>query len=163
MTLFMTLLGLAQATPEMIPLEDASIIGRTAPNFTLPLSTGGEFTLNAHRGKPVVLAFWASWCSPCRYELPDLNTWIKTEQRVQLATINVDKNQAAAKRFLSRIQFEQPIAWDPKAKVMGAYQVLSMPTIVLINSQGTVEWIKVGYSRQKGGLSELKKRVSELP
>ena len=162
MILFALFFGLANAAPEMIPLEDASIVGRTAPDFSLPLSTGGVFTLKEKRGKPVVLAFWASWCSPCRHELPDLEQWINSGADVELATINVDRTQSAARRFLSTIQFSQPIAWDPKAQVMGSYQVLSMPTIVLIDGQGTVEWVKVGYSRKKGGLTDLKQKVSEL-
>ena len=80
---------------------------------------------------------------------------------IHLAAINVDKKQFAAKRFLSKINFRQPIVWDPMAKSMGAYQVMSMPTIVLIDKNGIVQWVKVGYSREKG-LAELKEKVDGL-
>jgi len=161
MILLTMLFWLASAAPRMIPIEDASLIGKTAPDIALEVSNGEQFSIGAHRGKPVILAFWASWCSPCRYELPALDKWVQDGAPVHLAAINVDRKQFAAKRFLSKIKFSQPIVWDPMAKAMGSYQIMSMPTIVLIDKEGTVRWVKVGYSREKG-LTELKAQVDGL-
>ena len=54
-----------------------------------------------------------------------------------------------AERFLSRVQFSLPIAWDNQAEVLGEYSVISMPTMFLIDGNGTVQYVKVGYSREK--------------
>ena len=142
-------IGLLWATPEMIPIEDTDLKGRAAPVFSLPLFEGGTFQLEKFRGKPVVLSFWASWCGPCRFELPELSRIQTLYPDVAFVAVNVDREKKDAERFLSRVQFSLPIAWDNQAEVLGEYSVISMPTMFLIDGNGTVQYVKVGYSREK--------------
>jgi thiol-disulfide isomerase/thioredoxin len=156
--LFMRLLW---AAPEMIPIEDTDLKGRAAPVFSLPLFDGGSFDLEESRGKPVVLSFWASWCGPCRFELPELSRIRTLYPDVVFVAVNVDRDKKDAERFLSRVQFSLPIAWDNQAMILGEYSVISMPTMFLIDGNGTVQYVKVGYSRKKK-LVELEEKIKGL-
>ena len=149
------LLCAAFAAPEMIPEQTLlDVVGRTAPPVTSPTLAGEDFDLNDARGKPVVLAFWASWCGPCRLELPALSDLQAQRDDVQIFAVNVDRDRKLAERFLAGVKVDLPVVWDHEATAMGQYNVLSMPTTFLIDAQGTVKWRKTGYSRERG-LTEL--------
>lgn len=153
------------AYPEMIPLEEVKLTGRTAPEVELSTLTGGSFSLQQARddGKVVVLAFWASWCGPCQRELPALKELEKTlDDRVQIVLVNVDKDARDAQRFLRRINLKDDdlvVAMDNEAIALGSYGVLSMPTSFVIDRNGTVKLSKVGYSTEKG-LTELEAAIA---
>ena len=153
--------ALLWAEPEMIPIEDVDLQGRSAPVFSLPLFEGGTIDLEKLRGKPVVLSFWASWCGPCRFELPELSRIQPLYPDVHFIAVNVDKDKNEAQKFLSRVQFSLPIAWDNEALTLGEYSVISMPTMFLIDAQGTVQYVKVGYSQEKK-LVELEDKIKGL-
>jgi len=160
----MTLLiaaALALAAPEMIPQTQLDPLGRTAPGFRAPTFDGGEFVLEDVRGTPVVLSFWASWCGPCRHELPALSELQKQRDDVAVYAINVDRERGRAEQFLRQVKVELPIVWDNESAAMGAYNVLSMPTLFLIDAQGTVKFSKTGFSQDKG-LAELVQALDEL-
>jgi len=155
------LAGLAMAAPEMIPEEDLVLVGRTAPEIELKTLDGDEFSLASLRGNTVVLSFWASWCGPCRQELPALSALQETRSDVQIYAVNVDRLRGKAQGFLRSVQFELPIVWDNNSVAMGQWNVMSMPTMFVIDKQGTVKWRKVGYSRENG-LSALEAELDAL-
>jgi len=151
----------ALAGPEMIPEKVVDLVGRTAPPFTAQDDDGAPFELDSTRGKPVVLSFWASWCGPCRKELPALAEYQKTHDDVVIYAVNVDRERAKAQQFLARVKFDLPIIWDNNAEALGQYDVLSMPTMFLLDAQGTVKWRKSGFSVEKG-LTELEDQLAGL-
>jgi len=142
----------AQAAPELIPESamELVLVGRTAPDFQAQRADGSPFQLSDTRGRPVLLTFWASWCGPCRAELPDLSEYAKAHPDLQVFAVNVDRDRRRAEGFLRKVPFDLPIVWDNKAEAMGQYDVLSMPTMFLLDGNGTLKWKKVGYSREKG-------------
>lgn len=155
LTALLLSLGVATAAPEMIPpIEQLDLVGRTAPTFTAPMLEGGEFSLEAQRGKVVVLSFWASWCGPCRKELPALAALAKERSDIVVYAVNVDRDAAPARSFLRSTPFDLPVVWDNESVAMGNFNVLSMPTMFVIDAQGTVKWRKTGYS-ETNGLLEL--------
>lgn len=153
-------LASAAAAPEMIPLQDIDLVGRTAPDIEAPLLDGGEFSLAAQRGKTVVLSFWASWCGPCRQELPALEALAKARGDIEVFAVNVDRDPALARRFLSQVTIDLPIVMDPESAALGLYEVLSMPTMFLVDRNGTVKFRKTGFS-QANGLAELEAALAK--
>jgi len=152
------LIAAALAAPEMIPQQawDAASSGGppTSADFEIPLKDGGTFKMADHKGKPVVLTFWASWCGPCRKELPALAIWAKSHSDVSVIAVNVDRTSADAASFLSKVSFDLPVAYDPDAKHLGQYGVTSMPTMFLFDRTGALVWRHSGFGEEKG-LAEL--------
>ena len=159
--ILLLLAALGLAAPEMIPLEDTALKGRTAPPIEAQLDDGAPFSLDDQRGKVVVLSFWASWCGPCRLELPALSALAAQRPGVAVYAVNVDRERNDARGFLRKVRFELPIVWDNQAMAMGGYGILSMPTMVVLDTNGTVVWTKVGFSREKG-LTELEAELDRL-
>lgn len=152
---------LAWAAPEQIPETPPDLTGRTAPPIEAQLLDGGTFSLEAHRGRPVVLSFWASWCGPCRFELPALDAFVDAHPEITAVAVNVDRDPEDAKRFLSRIDVDLPVVLDPEARIMGSWQVASMPTMFVVDPHGTVQLVKVGFNREKG-LVEVERALAEV-
>jgi len=161
------LLGAAAgAAPEMIPVEvfEAARDARPQDDATaieIPLRDGGTFRLAEHRGAPVVLTFWASWCGPCRTELPMLSAWAKTHPDVEVVAVNVDRAREPAERFMAGVKFDLPVAYDPDAEHLGRYGVQSMPTMFLFDRAGALAWQHTGFSREKG-FTELDAALGRL-
>lgn len=146
----------ANAAPEMIPVEvfEAARAPAVREAIELPLKDGGTFRLAEQAGSKVILAFWASWCAPCRLELPALSVWSKEHPDVRVVAVNVDRARPPADRFLNAVKFDLPVAFDPDANHLGQYGVSSMPTMFLFDRTGTLAWQHTGYS-QETGFSEL--------
>lgn len=151
----------ALAAPEMIPESALEIVGSAASDFKLPLRDGGEFALSEHRGKTVVLSFWASWCTPCQRELPALADFAKEHKDLVVIAVNVDREREDAESFLSRVSFALPIAFDNEALALGAFDVTSMPTMFVVDPIGVVRFRKSGFSPEKG-FTELMGALDEM-
>jgi predicted transcriptional regulator len=80
---------------------------------------------------------------------------------VEVFAVNVDRTRGQAMGFLRRVAFELPIVWDNQAQAMGGYDIVSMPTMVVVDAQGTVKWVKTGYSREKK-LTELEALLDSM-
>jgi cytochrome c biogenesis protein CcmG/thiol:disulfide interchange protein DsbE len=159
--LWLALWSLASAAPEMIPEQDVDVVGRTAPTMQLRTLDGADFDLQALRGKPVVLSFWASWCTPCRQELPALDKLAAERTDIHVYAVNVDKQRHLAQKFLEKVPLDMPVVWDNESVAMGQYDVVSMPTMFVIDANGTVKWRKSGYSTKKG-LAEVETALDGL-
>jgi cytochrome c biogenesis protein CcmG/thiol:disulfide interchange protein DsbE len=146
----------------MIPAMDRSLIGRTAPEIEgQRLEGAAPFRLSELRGKPVIVAFWASWCSPCRYELPALSAFMRGRRDVEAIAVNVDRTREEALAFLARTPLELPVVLDSQAVSLGRYGVSSMPTTFLVDSHGTVKWKRVGFNREHG-IQELAEALEAI-
>lgn len=106
-----------------------------APGFTLTSLDGARHSLESLRGKRVVLNFWATWCGPCRFELPMLARWARAHPDVVVLGVAVDRDRRAVERFCADRDLPYPILWDSRG-VQARYQVTTLPTTVVIPPLG---------------------------
>ncbi|MEO7718595.1 MAG: TlpA disulfide reductase family protein [Capsulimonas sp.] len=132
-------------TGELIPAAHA----KAAPNFTLPeMATGRMVDLQTEaRKQPIVFSFWATWCGPCREELPKLQTLSeKYRGRVQFYGVNSDDSLPDAKKFLAKNNLTFPMLLDDQHAAHNGYGVESIPMLFVIDTSGKVRAITEGYS-----------------
>ena len=118
-----------------------------APDFTLDSRAGKPLSLSEYKGKVVMLNFWASWCVPCKQEMPLLETIQKKYSKLgfTLIGVNVEPDSKAANAVLQKIPVTFPIVYDTESKVSQAYQVSGMPSTVIIDRKGQVRMLHQGY------------------
>jgi peroxiredoxin len=123
----------------------APVIGYPAPDFTLTTLDGEEFRLSAQRGTPVVLNFWATWCPPCRAELPELRA-ASARYADQIAVVGVNQAAPAATvaATASDLGLTFPIPLDQSGAVSRTYGVRSLPTTFFIDRNGVIRQIQNG-------------------
>jgi thiol-disulfide isomerase/thioredoxin len=143
----------AMAAPEMIPVDAVDVVGHPA-TLDAPLGDGKTFDISKHHGRVVVVSFFASWCGPCRAELPALAAYAKTRPDVDFVAVNVDRQRPQAEAFLRSVPVDLPIAYDTDAAILGDFGVISMPTTFVVDPKGIVAFKKIGYSAEKG-MTEL--------
>lgn len=118
-----------------------------APDFTLASKNHGNMRLQEQRGNVVLINFWASWCGPCREELPLLEALQQdyADLGFTLLAVNVDKTPAKAEVLLSDIAVTFPVLFDSDAVVSKLYDVSAMPTTVIVDRDGNQRLLHKGY------------------
>jgi peroxiredoxin len=118
-----------------------------APAFMLPGKSGETIDLAKLKGQVVMLNFWASWCGPCRTEMPLMDQIYKkySPAGFTLLGVNVDTDSTDAQKFLSQVSVSFPIAYDRENKVSKLYDVAAMPSTVFIDRKGNVRALHRGY------------------
>jgi cytochrome c biogenesis protein CcmG/thiol:disulfide interchange protein DsbE len=133
-----------RTNPREIP---SPLIGKPAAPFTLATFDGGQVSLEALRGRVVVVNFWASWCYPaCYEEAPALaRAWETYKDRgVMMIGINIQDKEEPAKKFLTQFGHTFPNAPDPAGRVSVDYGVYGVPETFFIDRAGRVRWKQVG-------------------
>jgi peroxiredoxin len=118
-----------------------------APGFALAAKDGGEVSLESLKGQVVMVNFWASWCGPCRQEMPHLEALHQRYSSLgfTLLGVNVDKDSGDAQEFLDETSVSFPILFDPESSVSELYDVIAMPSTVLVDREGNMRFIHHGY------------------
>ena len=140
----------------------AAPMNKTAPDFTLKAKQGGNFRLDEHRGEVLFINFWASWCGPCRQEMPLLE---ELHQRYESAGfkvigITIDEDTSEADALLAKIPVSFPVLYDPESSVSRMFDVDAMPTSVVIDRNGTMRYLHRGY--KPGYEDEYRAQIREL-
>jgi peroxiredoxin len=153
LTAAIALLGLAAiawgrvpADGESTALPPAPAIGHPAPLFTLPTLADDELALADLHGRPVVLNFWASWCGPCRAEMPELQRLHDRlgEAGVVVLGVNQGESPETAAAFLQALDLNFPVALDQRTGVSQQYLVNSLPTTFFIDRDGVIRNTFIG-------------------
>jgi peroxiredoxin len=118
-----------------------------APDFTLKSATGENIKLSELRGQVVMINFWASWCGPCRQEMPLLDEIHArySPMGFTMLGVNVEEDSAKAKALLKDLPVDFPILFDQKNQVSKDYDVIAMPSTVLVDRDGNIRYIHRGY------------------
>jgi protein-disulfide isomerase/uncharacterized membrane protein/peroxiredoxin len=134
--------------------------GGALPEFSGEALGGGETGSAALQGRVSVINFWASWCGPCRKELPALAGLARRDPELGVLAVNVDRDVAAAKRFLGGQAPPFPVLLDPDSSLAGRFDVVSMPTTLLVDADGRVVLRHEGWS--EAAFAELEAKIAAL-
>lgn len=123
-----------------------------APNFSLKTMDGDTFTLQEHEGKVVVLNIWATWCGPCREEIPDFIELQRemSDKGVLFAGVSVDKEGWSAVRpYAEKMEINYPIMVDDGTVSRKYGPIRAVPTTFIINKLGKIEYVAPGRLTKK--------------
>ncbi|WP_077213635.1 peroxiredoxin family protein [Bacillus dakarensis] len=146
------------ANPETVPV--GLKVDYRAPDFTLKDMNGKVVSLEDYKGKKILLNFWATWCPPCREEMPhmqELYEEYKNDGFVVLAVnmVNTEKNPVVVEDFVEEFQLSFPILLDEYGEVAYQYEVLSYPTSYFIDTDGIIRSKVIGALNKKYMYEEM--------
>ncbi len=158
-------MGLARLAAE--PAAEATLPltsedGAEVDDFTVRLFEGGTFTLSGHLAddrRPVIVNFWATWCIPCRAEMPVLQAYAENHPEVLILGIATESEESEARDFAASVGAHYPLAIDHSGVIVNRFRVGGLPTTVLISPQGTVAGTIFGELDS----DDLDQLVSRLP
>ena len=139
--------GLIFCTLASLSLASSDLAGQPAPDFALKSATGENLRLSEYRGDVVMINFWATWCGPCRQEMPLLDELYSRYQRVgfNLLGVNIDDDSARAMKMIEELGVSFPVLFDSRKEVSELYDVEAMPVTVLVDREGRIRHVHHGY------------------
>jgi peroxiredoxin len=132
----------------------ADIMSGAAPDFTLKSNNGNNLKLSEYRGEVVLINFWASWCGPCRQEMPVLEELHNRYKSLGFTVlgVNVEEDPRQARKLIQDMAVSFPVLFDTQSIVSKQYDVVAMPSSVLVDRSGNLRYLHKGY---KPGLEEV--------
>ena len=147
--------GGAIAPAESVGIEQ----GKLAPDFELETLDGEQFKLSDLQGKKVILNFWATWCPPCREEMPGMQQYYEENQdEVVVVAVNLtdkDTSEQAARNFIDEYGFTYPIPLDRDGDIAKEYGVIVVPTTYFIGTDGIVQQPRVAGPLEYDYMTEM--------
>lgn len=141
-------IGLAVAMAACGESPDGGAVGDEAPELSAVTLDGDSVSLAGLRGEVVLLNVWATWCVPCRKEVPELESIHETyaDQGLRVVGVTVDHRGAEAeiRQFMDRFGMTYDVWWDPDGTVIDAFGAVGVPLTVLLDRDGTIAWRHLG-------------------
>ena len=144
------------------PLNSDNIIKSKAPDFTAKDLNGKTVSLSAFKGKVVLLNFWATWCPPCRAEMPSLNKLYNMlkPRGLEVVAVSTDRSISDIKDFIESHRVGFPVLFDSERSASKLYRVFSMPTTFLIDRKGMI--VEKFYGEYDWTEPETKGKIEKL-
>jgi thiol-disulfide isomerase/thioredoxin len=141
--------------------EYGSEIGKLAPDFQLIGLDKQEVSLSSLRGKPVLLNFWATWCGPCRIEMPFLQEIYEewAGKGLVMLAVNIQENPTKVKQFVENAGLTFPVLLSPGNDVPLAYNIRGIPATFFIGADGVIRDIKIGAFLRVG---EIESKLAKI-
>jgi len=126
--------------------EEGLEVGNTAPDFKLPTLEGETIQLSDLRGERVMINFWATWCPPCRAEMPDMQKFHENKD-VNILAVNLTETEGSLiniQNFVNDYDLTFPILKDENTEVANTYQIQPIPTTFMVDSKGVIQFKAFG-------------------
>ena len=136
------LLAACSAAPAFLSAP-APEVGALAPDFTLQTVKGDEISLSDLRGQVVLINFWATWCAPCRLEMPAIQARYNRGGFAVLA-VNFDEDPEKVQGFMEKLGLSFPALLDPGGEIQNLYRVRGYPTSFFIDEKGVIQIFHIG-------------------
>ena len=155
------------ATALMLSVANVSAgvsISAAAPDFTAKTSQGSTLRLKEQQGRVVLVNFWASWCGPCRQEMPHLNRLYERygPAGFVLVGVNIDDDPKVALDAAALFNIKFPVVLDTDKKVSNLYNMSGMPATLVIDKSGRVRFIHIGYKPGVGVEESYERHIRDL-
>jgi peroxiredoxin len=146
--------GMTAAVVMATSAVSAGLKQSKAPDFTLVSNAGENLRLSEYRGDVVLINFWASWCGPCRQEMPVLSALHDKYSALGFTVlgVNVESDSGKARKLLQQLPVSFPVVFDHDSVVSREYDVVAMPSTVLVDRDGNIRYLHKGY---KAGFEEV--------
>ncbi|PFK32180.1 thiol:disulfide interchange protein [Bacillus cereus] len=154
----------SEATMKEIIAKNGIEVGKNAPDFELSKLDGTKVRLSDLKGKKVILNFWATWCGPCKQEMPDMEAFYKKHKTdVEILAVNYTASEGAngeekVKKFAEEKGITFPILLDKDITVTTTYKVITIPTSYFVDTKGVIRDKFIGPMTQK----EMEKRIAKI-
>lgn len=120
-------------------------VGEKAPDFQVETIGGKKVKLSDYRGKKVFLNFWATWCPPCKAEMPHMQSFYEGKpENVEILAVNLEESASKAKDFADQYRLDFPVLLDRSGAVAEVYDIYTIPTTYVLNEDGTVHQKIIG-------------------
>ncbi len=150
-----------ETNDDIMTTSDSSGIkkGELAPDFQLKTLNGETVSLSDYRGKPVFINFWATWCPPCRAEMPDMQE-LYEKKDIEILAVNLTQTETSQEdviKFVENFGLTFPVLLDENLSVSDTYQVHAYPTSYLLDSNGHIQFISIGAMNYDSMAQEFEK------
>ena len=136
--------------------------GDPAPDFEQATLAGGKLRLSSLHGKVVLVDFWASWCEPCKKELPLLSQLAKRlrPKGIEIVAVNVDTKRESVDTFLKQHGVDLPVLLDPKGSIAQFYEPPKMPSSFVVDKAGRIRIVNAGF--EPGDEKKIEQQLLDL-
>lgn len=125
-------------------------VNEPAPDFELETLSGGSTRLSDYRGQVVMINFWATWCGPCRDEMPLIQEYYERyDGEMVVLGVNVGERRADVEKFVKEVEVDFPILLDENIEVERLYRVRAYPTTFFVDTEGTILYQHIGYLQER--------------
>lgn len=139
-------LGEQSVNNQSVANQGSLRLGQPAPDFSLTALGGETMQLNDLKGQVVLVNLWATWCPPCKAEMPAINAFYQTHQKAGFTALmaNAQEDEATVQHFIKTNGFTFPVLLDSQGELMKLYNVIGLPTTFIIDRNSLVQHIQTG-------------------